>query len=853
MYFKRKYLLACCLGAVLSACGGGAEETISDNKEPVPNVPENSVPIANAGPDISIILGAEAVLNGSASSDEDGDQLEYQWKIISAPSTDSANITFTNSVNQLISPSESGDYEISLIVSDGNVASKADTLLLTVVENNVLPVAVITGPESGKQGESISLSGATSNDEDGHSLIYNWSFKNIPNSSSLTSESLGSESDVSFLPDMAGEYVIQLIVNDGSDDSEAVIFAITALENIAPTVVANVDVTYRVGGEAYFYSTVNDIDSVIHTYAWEMTAAPEGSQLIGATYDKPYFTYIPDVAGAYTAVLKVSDGVNQVQSEDITATIESEYEYRYAIGGNTLYQGKVNEPLLLNFATSTSPNGKSLNYTWSVRSGPNGSGPSLTTSIIDKAETEFKADKAGLYKVFVQATDDEGFGNVQTINITLYDSGSNMAPRAAVDNIHYAELGSTVTFDARKSFDLEHDLISYEWSIAHQPIGSDLVLDKPSVVNFAVTPELPGYYSFVVKAKDKTTSEAWLYNGWLYVYEKYVSPSVFTAGELFAKEGELITFDVINSHGIDGTVSIVWDLINAPYNSQSEINNSDTLTPTFNLDVDGKYVFQVRLIKNQQVVHIDHLTVRATENAVPTANAGVDISVVAGDSISLDASESSDLEEDTLTYNWFVIGAEGNPANLPTFDNNTVQRPVLMLDASYSGQVVIGLAVSDGLNTSVRDELVVKIADAPPTARLEKFDGSGFIEVYLPYENYKVVLPVSNTPGDGGQILDIFHLYAEHANLTMRNIKIVDKNGVVEPLLKIIDFDLSLPADQQVELDYTQDITVNGSDFVSILLASPADTKGKKSLIELTFEIVETGETFMGTYELTSG
>ena len=42
-------------------------------------------------------------------------------------------------------------------------------------------------------------------------------------------------------------------------------------------------------------------------------------------------------------------------------------------------------------------------------------------------------------------------------------------------------------------------------------------------------------------------------------------------------------------------------------------------------------------------------------NTAPLANAGVDQSITTGNSVSLDASSSSDADGDVLTYDWAII------------------------------------------------------------------------------------------------------------------------------------------------------------------------------------------------------
>lgn len=92
-------------------------------------------------------------------------------------------------------------------------------------EDNTVPVAIITPSEQGVVvGAIAKLDGRSSLDPNGDGLTYTWSFKQIPIGSQV--EQFGFiqlESDssiVSFAPDITGTYKIQLVVSDGSLDSE---------------------------------------------------------------------------------------------------------------------------------------------------------------------------------------------------------------------------------------------------------------------------------------------------------------------------------------------------------------------------------------------------------------------------------------------------------------------------------------------------------------------------------------------------------------------------------------------------------------------------------------------------------
>ena len=59
---------------------------------------ENAAPIAIAGPDISVNEGSVVTLDGTGSSDAEGDQLTYEWTAplgIKLSSTTAAKPTFT--------------------------------------------------------------------------------------------------------------------------------------------------------------------------------------------------------------------------------------------------------------------------------------------------------------------------------------------------------------------------------------------------------------------------------------------------------------------------------------------------------------------------------------------------------------------------------------------------------------------------------------------------------------------------------------------------------------------------------------------------------------------------------------
>jgi hypothetical protein len=90
----------------------------------------NSRPVANAGPDQTVSVGATVQLNGSGSSDADGDPLTFSWSFVSRPAGSNAVLSNPGAVTPTFFADQIGDYVLQLIVNDGNLFSDPDTVTI---------------------------------------------------------------------------------------------------------------------------------------------------------------------------------------------------------------------------------------------------------------------------------------------------------------------------------------------------------------------------------------------------------------------------------------------------------------------------------------------------------------------------------------------------------------------------------------------------------------------------------------------------------------------------------------------------------------------------------------------------
>lgn len=264
--------------ALLTACGGGSSSDSDDTTSTT-----NSAPIANAGTEQAVSTGALVTLDASASSDSDGDSLSYRWSITSMPDDSTATLSDTTSTSPHFTADVDGSYILSLTVNDGTTDSDADSIMVTAStasSENTAPVADAGNEQSVTSGSAVNLSGEGSSDANGDSLTYIWSLISIPTNSTASLDDYTIIAP-SFTADIDGDYVITLVVNDGSEDSEPDTVTITAATSSSAT-----ELTYTIVDTAQ--TLCYDTDS-----GDEATCANEGYD---ADYDgnQPSYTLSAD-------------------------------------------------------------------------------------------------------------------------------------------------------------------------------------------------------------------------------------------------------------------------------------------------------------------------------------------------------------------------------------------------------------------------------------------------------------------------------------------------------------------------------------------------------------------------------
>ncbi|MCB9741482.1 MAG: hypothetical protein H6741_26520 [Alphaproteobacteria bacterium] len=319
------------LGVALLALAGCGEKDSVESAAPI-----NNAPVADAGADQSNAADLQVCLNGSASFDPDGDALTYHWGFEHLPEAsalpDQASPFSDNhsetATTPCFYPDAVGTYVISLWVTDGDLDSPKDYVVVSAESPENIPVADAGIDQLVSVDDSVQLDGSGSYDLQGRGLSYVWSVVEVPELSSLTDAGISDLNVVNptFTADAPGVYVLNLQVNNGLADSLADAMVVTAVgEDGVPVANAGLDTLaedcthVQLDGSG---STEPDGESL--TYRWQIQSKPAGSAANSSNFsdaaaESP--TFFGDVHGTYVLSLAVSDGQNWSPNDLVTVEL----------------------------------------------------------------------------------------------------------------------------------------------------------------------------------------------------------------------------------------------------------------------------------------------------------------------------------------------------------------------------------------------------------------------------------------------------------------------------------------------------------------------------------------------------
>lgn len=352
-------------------------------------VTANTPPVAKAGPDQTVFVGQTVTLDGSQSTDIDGDPLQYRWSLLQVPTGSNAALVDSTAVHPTFLVDRPGTFIAELIVNDGTVDSTPDTVSITT--QNSRPVANAGPDQSVFVGSTVALDGSTSHDADGDPLQYRWSLSAVPAGSTAILLDPNTVQP-SFLVDEPGTYVAQLIVSDGLMDSAPDTVSISTVNsppvaNAGPDQTVLVDTTAQLNGSAS-----SDVDGDALSYRWLLSSLPLDSTAMLSDTTAVTPSFLVDVPGTYVAQLIVSDG--QLDSTPDAVTISTANSRPVANAGPD-QTVSVGDLVHLDGTASDDADQDPLSFLWALTAIPTGS--TATLSDPTSSQPTFVADRPGTY------------------------------------------------------------------------------------------------------------------------------------------------------------------------------------------------------------------------------------------------------------------------------------------------------------------------------------------------------------------------------------------------------------------------------------------------------------------------
>jgi len=582
---------------------------------------EVAAPVADAGQDASVNTGTVVRLDGSASTDPGGRLLRFEWRFLAMPGGSAARLNDASLARPSFTPDVAGEFLLGLRVDNGVKRSAEKRVTVTV--GSGAPTAVIDPAPGVNTGTTVQLSGAASSDPDGHLLSFRWAFSSVPAGSQA--KLIGADTAApSFTPDVAGAYVVRLVVDDGPfGNASAPALVSVSVGDGKPTAAITPAVEIRVAAGTTVQlsgSTSSDPDGHLLRYRWAFTAVPLGSkaQINEPTAVNPSF--MPDQPGNYVVRLVVDDGAygNASAPVEKVVTVAGDCTPMASAGADRSVDQLAS--VQLDGSGSASPCGRTFAYTWAFTSVPSGSAAVINDGSL--AAPAFVADLAGTYTLSLVVKDTEGLSSAA--DMALVTVGTCVPTANPTTPLAGKLQGDTVQLVGGTPAELcGMPVVKWKWSFSSRPDGSLASLSSEADVNPTFPADLPG--SYVLKLS--VTNSGGLTSPMATVDVPGVGSCVpvpgIAADSAWTVDGEVVRLTDVSTSPCGRSLAPAWKIVSAPSGSLAALTDAGSKTPAFDADLAGDYVVRLVVTDAAGVAGpAATVTVRAARRRVDVADTG---------------------------------------------------------------------------------------------------------------------------------------------------------------------------------------------------------------------------------------
>lgn len=652
----------------------------------------NQIPVANAGPDITLTLPTNAVNITGTGTDADGTIASYQWVQVSGPvGTISGLTTPTLVLTNLVQ----GTYTFSFTVTDNLGATATDQVKV------IVNLPAVNQPPTANAGvdktinlptSSTNLTGSGS-DPDGSIASYLWEKVSGP---AVTITNATSPT-VSLSSLVAGVYVFRLTVTDnlgatGTDQATVTVVA----ANQSPIANAGADIIITLPTSSTNISgSGSDPDGSIAAYKWTQVTGPSTATLSNAA--TPTVTAGALVQGTYTFRLTITDDKGSTGFDDVKVTVNAA-PVNVAPTANAGPDKSITLPtnsVVLN-GTGTDTDGTIASYAWTLVSGP-----AATLSNQNTANLTASNLVAGTYVFRLTVTDNQGATGTDNVTVTVQPAIVNQSPVAnAGADVTLTLPTNSVNLNGSGT-DADGTIATYAWTKTSGPAAT---LTNANTATLSLTNLVAGTYVFqltVTDDKGATDSDD-------------VTVTVNAANQPpVADAGPDITINLPTSSTIitgsatdaDGSVATyAWSQVSGP--NTAGLVNANTAVVTASGLAAGTYVFRLTVTDDDGAPDTDDVKVIVNAaNQTPTASAGPNKTITLPTNSANFTGSGTDTDGTITTYAWTQTGG---PAATLSNANTATLTVTVTIDGTYTFRLV----VTDNGGATDFDDVVLTVNPA---------------------------------------------------------------------------------------------------------------------------------------------
>ncbi|TDE39086.1 PKD domain-containing protein [Antarcticimicrobium sediminis] len=561
-------------------------------------------------PDRPVAVSELAVLDGSASSDGDGQILSYIWDFGDGATGEGQVVNYAWT--------KPGAFDVTLTVIDDSGTASALQSVSQVVRVDAAPLAE-AGPDQFVTASVVRFDGGGSTDSDGSVTRWDWDFGDGASASGQ---------QVEHAYERPGSYEVALVVRDDSGaplnldrDTLRVVVNATPIADAGPPQVVAPGEEVVLSGRASL-----DPDGAIAGYDWRF---PDGSEQQGARV-----AHVFDAPGLYRVGLTVSDGFPGGAAQDDSEVLITVNAAPVAVAGPDLLIAP-GDSVLFDAGQSYDEDGQLAGYRWEF----DDLGSPLDAPTVERAYVT-----PGVWSAQLIVTDDSGVANgTAQDDVTI-----------RVNNAPQAEAGPTVeserlyvVFDGTGSSDADGDALIYRWDF-----GDNSSPGFGAQVTHVYAD--PGVYPVTLQVDDGTgLANARSIDATTVTIR--ARPVADAGGNRDVCSGEPVLFDASDSADPDGGLLLYsWEF--------GDGSTSDLINPTKTYERPGVYpvTLQVRNETGTEYgTSMDRIAALVREG--PIADAGADMQVCANAKVRFDGTGSSDADGAVNAFSWtFGDGGTGS-------------------------------------------------------------------------------------------------------------------------------------------------------------------------------------------------